>query len=151
MFGSEAVRKHVYNVVRALPSMAGITIAEKQAVGPTATYPLLLHYPEQAPYNQEPINIGVLPESQTVTYVLRFIDQADNDKKLRQPRRDAFQALVRENAQATVTTEDNETFDLTIGAGPGSGEWTSENDYYDPSGRPFKQIGFFLTCDVFRA
>lgn len=149
MFGSEAVRKHGYNVVRVLPSMAGIAIVPKQVAPPSATYPLLLHYAQEAPFTQSPVQSGVLPASQDITYVLRFIDQAEEDAKIRQPRRDAFEALARDNAEAVVTTEDNETFNVYIEA-EGGGEWTIANDYYDASGRPFKQIGFYLICHVYR-
>lgn len=143
------MRKHGYNVVRVLPSMAGIAIVPKQVAPPSAKFPLLLHYAQEGPFTEDRIESGVLPGSQDITYVLRFIDQAEDDAKIRQPRRDAFEALVRDNAEAIVTTEDNETFRVYIDSKDG-GEWTIGNDYYDASGRPFKQIGFYLICHVYR-
>src|SRR4051812_6180883 len=99
MFGSEAVERHVYNVVRILPSVQA-AVADRiyplQVAPAGATFPLMIHYAEGAPYNQDAINSGVLPNEQTITYVVRFIDKDVSNKRIRQPNRDAFEALVKD-------------------------------------------------------
>lgn len=142
------MKKHVYNTLRVLPSMSGIAIVPKQQAASTVPFPYLLHYAEDAPYRPDAITPDVLPSGQLITYVLRFVDQHEDDSRIRQVRRDAFEALVLTPVSTEVTTEDNETFQLTIEA---QREWTIATDYYDEAGRPFTQRGFALTCEVYRA
>jgi hypothetical protein len=154
MFGSEAVEKHVFNVVRVLPSVQAAvgdriypTQLPPRIPGQPITYPLMIHYPESAPYNQDVIQRGILPTSQTITYIVRFQDRNASAKAIRQANRDAFEALVQDNWQAVVTTEDNETFSLDIGP---NAEWTIGTTDVDANGVMFRQKGFALIAYVFR-
>jgi hypothetical protein len=150
MFGSDAVEKHVYNTVRVLPSVQaaiGNRIYPLQVAPAKAEFPLMIHYAESAPYAQDVISTGILPNEQAITYVVRFIDRDVSNAKIRQPNRDAFEALVKDNAEALVTTEDNEAFSIDIGA---SSEWTVGTTFIDENGVTYRQKGFSLICNVFR-
>lgn len=153
MLGSEVVNKHVYNVLRVRPAITNVVgnriTPEPVAAADKSTPPYLLHYAQDAPYDQGPITTGEEPSAQTIRYVVLFVDQAETDTRIRPAARDAERALVTENAYASGLTleDDPNAYQVSIGA---MAEWPQALGTDVINGIRWRRKGFYLTVNVSR-
>ena len=154
MFGSEAMARHVFSTLRnrtAVSAVVGSRIYNDSIPPQGATYPLCIHYDESATYGQDVLATGQLPSEETLRYVVRFICEGVSDAPVRPALKDAMEALVVDNAHASVSLEDGSDYTLDIGA---QAEWPralgTEVVQAGSTVVRFRQRGFYLSVAVFR-
>ena len=140
--------QHVYNTLRTRPTVQAaignpVRLKNIGVLPPNTALPAALHYAETGTYGG-PISAIDPPDTENLSYIVRFICQGESDAPIRAAAKDALHALSVDAYQATVV-QDGESFYLTLDP---TNEWLITTTVED--GVIYRQLGFYLAATVNR-